>query len=152
MSVASRKSIRSQASRRSIGSHAQQNSIQLKLDQMRSDRLRETGMSTTLLDPQSNRKYAAIAKKIYRGPLNCDINEVRSMSNTILTKINQMLKDQNDDKFLMRVSLPRLPPAHHPLIVRTSGGKNAFVAENDAHSKESNFGYSRNKFGGFYNH
>ena len=112
--------------------------------------MRETGSTT--LDPQSNRKYAAIAKKAVRGKLDHDVNEVKTMSNTILTKINRMLKDQSDDRFLSKVSLPRLPPAHRPVISRIDPGKKVFVAENDAHSKESNFGFSRNKFGGFYNH
>ena len=146
--------IKSQGSRRLIQSQHSRRSnlnIQTKISALRVDKLRETGMKT-ILDPQSNRKYLTMIRKGIRGPIQQDHEEVKSLSNTIFTRINQMLKDQNDEKFLSRVSLPKLPPPHHPVICRVDGGRIAFIAHNDAHSKESNFGYTRNKFGGFYNH
>ena len=127
------------------------NTIQTKLDQMRTDNHQETGL-TTCLDPQSSRKYAVLAKKAAKGQFEGDTADIRTMSNTIKTTIDRMIKEQSDDRFLTRVSLPRLPPAHRPVVMIHRSGVKAFVAENDAHSKESNFGYSRNKFGGFYNH
>jgi hypothetical protein len=118
---------------------------------MRIDGMRETGM-TTLLDPQSSRKYTMLTKKALKGDVGTDAKEMKTMSNTIMTKINQMLTEQTDDGFLSRVSLPRLPVSHRPVVMVHKAGGKAFIAENDSHCKESNFGYSRNKFGGFYNH
>ena len=125
--------------------------IQDSLTKMREKQMRESGMNT-ILDPESNRKYLSFVKRGTRETIDKDVDEVNTLSNTIMSKINKIMKEQNDDKFLSRVSLPRLPPAWHPVISRIDVGRATFVAENDAHSKNSNFGYNRNKFGGFFNH
>ena len=56
------------------------------------------------------------------------------------------------DTFFKNGALVKLPPIDMPTVWVVDPGRITFVALNDAHSKESNFGFSRNKFGGFYNH
>lgn len=61
-------------------------------------------------------------------------------------------QDAEYDSFFKNGALIKLPPIQHPIVSVINVGKSIFIAANDAHSKESNFGYSRNKLGGFYNH
>lgn len=88
-----------------------------------------------------------------RHSLGMDLDNVNRMSNAINSKISKlMMPDVSEDPFFRNGSLLKLPPVNRPVISLIDPGRITFVAANDAHSKESNFGYSRNKLGGFYHH
>ena len=84
--------------------------------------------------------------------LGAEVNNVTKLRTSINTKLNTIVNDPSYDKFYRNGALLSLPPVHLPVVSLIDPGRVTFVANNDSHSKESNFGYSRNKFGGFYNH
>ena len=64
-----------------------------------------------------------------------------------------MLNLQRSSKFLDEAKLIPLPKqVNGPLIRFNFKGKKFTIAENDAHNREANFGYSRKSNGTFYNH
>ena len=64
-----------------------------------------------------------------------------------------MLKLQKDKNFLLVNRLIPVPViVQGPALQRHGSGKKFLIAENDAHLKETNVGYSRKANGTFYNH
>ena len=61
-----------------------------------------------------------------------------------------MAQDPSYDKFFRNGALLTLPSINQPVVSVINTGRMTFVAKNDAHTKESNFGFSRNEFGGLY--
>lgn len=87
-----------------------------------------------------------------RNTIGNEVNNVSRMRASINSKLNSIATDPRFDRFFKNGALLTLPPVQHPVIRFVDPGRITFVAHNDAHSKESNFGYKRNDFGGFYNH
>jgi len=77
------------------------------------------------------------------------------MSVTMRSKLQTMLKDQEDEDFLKAAALPKVPKSFHgPVIshMQNQLRQNHFVVTNDAHIRATNNGYKRNALGGFYAH
>jgi hypothetical protein len=81
-----------------------------------------------------------------------DVNEVGRMAASLRSKFGKTKTIDEYDTFFKNGALLKLPPVHKPIVCVIDAGKTTFIAQNDAHSKESNFGFKRNEFGGFYNH
>uniref|UniRef100_A0A7S3N8E6 Uncharacterized protein n=1 Tax=Euplotes harpa TaxID=151035 RepID=A0A7S3N8E6_9SPIT len=106
-------------------------SIQDSLNKLREKKLRENG--------------STIAK---------EVQQVHKMNSSLKSKLrsSKFQNTEDYDSFFKNGALMKLPPVQRPVVCLVDAGRITFVAANDAHSKESNFGFSRNKFGGFYNH
>jgi hypothetical protein len=77
------------------------------------------------------------------------------MSVTLRSKLQTMLKEQQNDEFLRVAHLPKVPKNNHgPVIsqVPNQVRQNHFVVTNDAHNRATNNGFQRNALGGFYAH
>eukprot|EP00347_Sterkiella_histriomuscorum_P009985 403339126 len=87
---------------------------------------------------------------------NYDQDELKNMTMTVRSKLQDMLKVQQDDEYLRQMNLPQLPKNHYtgPKIVNHSlkAGDNIFVITNDSHSRHTNNGFQRNALGGYYAH
>ena len=80
-------------------------------------------------------------------------NEINEISQTIRTKLNSMLGEQKDRRFLKTKALPIVPIVYPgPVITHNDMGKNQIICGNDSHNKATNNGFSRNKLGGFFSH
>ena len=87
-----------------------------------------------------------------RDALPTEVANVTKLRSAIDSKLNTINTDPRYDTFFRNGALITLPSIQQPVVRVIDPGRITFVANNDAHSKESNFGFSRNKFGGFYNH
>lgn len=106
----------------------------------------------SLLNPNQKKFTNAFAQNLGRDTFGSELDNLNKMTNAINSKLKRMTILEAEDTFFKNGALNKLPPIHNPIISRIDAGRITFVAGNDAHSKESNFGYSRNKLGGFYNH
>ncbi len=106
---------------------------------------------------------AAVRSPVARDVLNFDVRarkiiiqgEINKMSITMRSKLQTMLKDQEDEAFLKAASLPKVPKHFSgPVInqVQNQVRQNHFVVTNDAHIRATNNGYKRNELGGFFAH
>ena len=145
--------------RLSIKSRGSQNSRMSKLSRksLRSvqDSLNKIRKASSVASHKSHSAYLKTNKKVLdsRVPdLSAEVKNVTKLRASINTKLNKISNDPSYDKFYRNGALLTLPPVHQPIVSLVDPGRITFVANNDAHTKESNFGYSRNKFGGFYNH
>jgi hypothetical protein len=117
-----------------VGSHTSRRSIPGPLSQFK--------IGTRVVKPNTN----------IRNIIGNEVNNVTKMRASINTKLYSIAVDPKFDRFYKNGALLSLPPVNGPFIRRIDPGRISFVAHNDSHSKESNFGYSRNSFGGSYNH
>lgn len=106
----------------------------------------------TRLHPTQKRITNAFAQNVGRNTIGSELDNLNKMTRAINSKLNRMTLAEAEDTFFKNGALIKLPPINKPMISCIDPGRITFVAANDAHSKESNFGYSRNKLGGFYNH
>ncbi len=82
--------------------------------------------------------------------LSAAVKDVSKLRASINTKLNTIADDPKYDRFFRNGALMCLPKVNQPVISLVDPGRITFIAHNGAHSRESNFGYSRNEFGGFY--
>jgi hypothetical protein len=81
------------------------------------------------------------------------VKDMIEISRNIQTNIRSMLMMQTDKNFLSSKRLIPLPKiVRGPLVTKNSNGKQFLIAENSAHCRETNIGYSRKANGTFYNH
>lgn len=111
-------------------------------------KLRESNNAGDLNDPdvqkaRKNRTHKTISNHL---------NQVNSMNCSLRSKLDKRSMRDDYDSFFKNGALMKLPSITQPLVNRINAGSTIFIANNDAHSKESNFGYKRNEFGGFYSH
>ncbi|CAI2375383.1 unnamed protein product [Moneuplotes crassus] len=145
----SRRSIRSHVSGRSnasVGSrHSRksQRSIQQSINSIR--RANSRG-SHNMVASKAPNKLA----KTGGSNIEAAVKDVTKLRASINTKLNTIAQDSRYDKFFKNGALLCLPSVNQPVVTVVDPGRITFTAQNDAHSRESNFGYSRNKFGGFY--
>ncbi|CDW75871.1 UNKNOWN [Stylonychia lemnae] len=132
-------------SQRSSVSRAGENIMNNDLDQMM-----RTTMPRILAADDRTKFIQHIRSHDYENP------EMQQMSATVRSKLRDMLKIQEDEEFLKKAKLYKLPPDNYrgPLIVNHAlkPFENNFVVTNDAHSRHTNNGYQRNALGGFYAH
>ncbi len=76
------------------------------------------------------------------------------MSVAISSNLNRLMSQQSERQFLSSAALPSVPrKVDGPVVVSHNSGARFIRAANDAHSRASNFGYSRKKENGqIYEH
>ena len=114
------------------------------------------GTFPRLLESQDDRMkfIAAIRSPVARDVLNFDVRnhftnqmyqgEINKMSITMRSKLETMLREQNDEDFLKTAQLPKVPKKNSgPVIsqVQNQVRRNHFVVTNDAHIRSTNNGY-----------
>ena len=147
----SQRSARSNLSGKSKGSRKSLQAVQDSLNKVRQSNVHNYALNTKV-SSMKQKPTVGRTKLGLAGTLNRDVNNVYRMSNAINSKLNTFMTDPSYDKFFKNGSLLKLPSVQRPVVSVVDAGRSTFVANNDAHCKEANFGYSRNKFGGFYNH
>ena len=145
----SKQSGKSNKSMTPVRSQGSKKSLQNSINKIRTRGRKE---EVSLLNPNQKKITNAFAQNLGRDTLGFELDNLNKMSTAINSKLKRMTINEAEDTFFKNGALNKLPPVQNPIISRIDSGRTTFVAGNDAHSKESNFGYSRNKLGGFYNH
>ncbi|CDW78541.1 UNKNOWN [Stylonychia lemnae] len=103
-------------------------------------------------DPFSKRNFIR-TQGAFRASGQESVEDMIMMSRTISQNLKTMLHQQRDSNYLTAnrlISVPKI--VTHPAQQKVSLGKRFLIAENDAHQRETNTGYSRKANGTFYNH
>lgn len=140
----SQSSLRSHKSARSLGRKKSIQSIQDSIDNFRQGHPSKNERKGN--NPQNQKKFNGL------GSIQNDLNRFTQMRASMNTKLNTIMTDPSYDKFFKNGALLKLPTVQQPVIKVIDPGRISFVAQNASHSKESNLGFSRNNFGGFYMH
>eukprot|EP00347_Sterkiella_histriomuscorum_P024332 403331494 len=103
-------------------------------------------------DPYSKRNFIR-TQGAFRASGKESVEQMIQMSQTISSNLKTMLQQQKDPNYLTMnrmIPVPRI--VTHPACQKVGLGKRFLIAENDAHQKETNTGYTRKANGTFYNH
>ena len=81
------------------------------------------------------------------------VQDMMMMSKSISSNLATLLKQQKNNQFLISNRMIQVPKiVTYPAVNKQVRGKKFLIAENDAHQRETNTGYSRKANGTFYNH